>query len=77
LHRGELALTDKGGMAGFSFGAAVLLNKFQVYYARTYYSTVGAYNQFGLNMSLNKLFGNGKTAENTQWNAVYPNELGQ
>lgn len=67
LHRAELALTDKKGLAGFAFGASLQLNKFQVHYARSYYSIAGAYNEFGLNLCLNKL-GIGK-GEN--FNAVY------
>lgn len=72
LHRGELVIKDKTGMAGFSFGAGINLNKFQVHYARTYYHIAGAYNEFGLTMSLNKLFGIGKTGEKINWNASYP-----
>jgi hypothetical protein len=56
LHRGELAIKDKTGMAGFSFGAAINLNKFRVQYARSYYHIAGAMNEFGLIMTLNKLF---------------------
>ncbi|MEO6831418.1 MAG: type IX secretion system protein PorQ [Chitinophagaceae bacterium] len=67
LHRAELALPDKKGLAGFSFGASLNLNKFQVHYARSYYSIVGAYNEFGLAMNLNKL-GMGK---GDNFNAVW------
>lgn len=67
LHRAELALADKKGLAGFSFGASLNLTKFQVHYARSYYSIVGAYNEFGLCMSLNKL-GMGK---GDNFNAVW------
>jgi len=49
-----------------------LLNKFQVHYARTYYHIAGAYNEFGLNMSLNKLFGIGKLGDNINWTTNYP-----
>jgi hypothetical protein len=72
LQRGELAVKDKTGMAGFSFGAGLNLNKFQVHYARTYYHIAGAYNEFGLTMSLNKLFGIGKLGEKINWSANYP-----
>lgn len=71
LHRGELAIKDKGGLAGFSFGAGLNLSKFKVHYARSYYHIAGAYNEFGLSMSLGKLTGvNKKTG--SAWNANYP-----
>ena len=71
LHRGELAIKDKTGLAGFSFGAGINLNKFQIHYARTYYHIAGAYNEFGLNMSLGKITGIGKATERLGWNAAY------
>lgn len=77
LHRAELGVKDHTAMAGFAFGAGVNLNKFQVHYSRVYYSSAGAYNEFGLNMALNKLFGFGKGGENIHWNAVYPDEYVQ
>lgn len=67
MRRKEMALEDKKGAAGFSFGGNINLNKFQVYYARSYYSIVGAYNEFGLNIALNKFVGGGDT-----WKATYP-----
>lgn len=73
LRRGELAMAEKKGAAGFSFGAGIDLNKFQVHYARSYYHIAGAYNEFGLNMSLNKLFGIGEFGEKINWGKVYPN----
>jgi len=72
LQRAELALTDHPGPAGFNFGASVLLNKFQVHYARSYYYIGGAYNEFGITMALNKLMGMGKTSQSV-WNNTYPN----
>ena len=72
LRRGELALTDKGALAGFSFGVGVHLNKFQVHYARSYYHIAGAYNEFGLTMSLGKITGIGRKTERWGWNADYP-----
>lgn len=71
LRRGELAITDKKGLAGFSFGATLYLNKFQVHYARSYYHIAGAYNEFGLNFSLGKIIGIGKSAEKINWNTSY------
>jgi len=72
LRRGELALKDKAGIAGFSFGANINLNKFQIHYARSYYHIAGAYNEFGLNFSLNKLVGAGKGGEKINWATQYP-----
>lgn len=71
LRRGELAITDKKGVAGFSFGATINLNKFQIHYARSYYHIAGPYNEFGLNMSLGKIIGLGKSAEKINWNTSY------
>jgi len=72
LHRGELAIKDKKGLAGFSFGAGINLNKFQIHYARTYYHIAGAYNEFGINMSLGRITGIGRATERWGWNAEYP-----
>lgn len=71
LRRGELGLKDKQGLAGFSFGAGINLNKFQISYARSYYHITGAYNEFGLNLSLNKLVNLGKSGEKINWNTKY------
>lgn len=73
LRRSELALTEKKATAGFSFGASVDLNKFKVYYARSYYSIAGAYNEFGLNLQLNQLTGIGSLTEKWHWRSEYPN----
>ena len=73
LRRGELALQDKKGASGFSFGAGIDLNKFQVHYARSYYHVAGAYNEFGLNMALNRLFGLGDFGDKVNWSKQYQN----
>jgi hypothetical protein len=72
LHRQELELQDRTGVTGFSFGLGVNLNKFQIHYARSYYTIVGAYNEFGITMCLNKLFGLGAGGERIHWNDIYP-----
>ncbi|MEZ5018040.1 MAG: type IX secretion system protein PorQ [Flavipsychrobacter sp.] len=72
LRRGELSIEDKPGLAGFSFGLGVNLNKFQIHYARSYYHIAGAYNEFGINMSLNKIIGAGKLGEKINWSDTYP-----
>jgi hypothetical protein len=72
LERKELALETMPGLAGFAFGVGVNLNKFQVHYGRNYYHIAGAYNEIGITMELNKLFGLGAGAEKHHWNTVYP-----
>ncbi len=69
LRRGELSIKDKPALAGFSFGASIYLNKFQIHYARSYYHVSGAYNEFGLNFALNKLLHVG--GDRLHWNADY------
>jgi hypothetical protein len=68
LRRQELTIGRGGnGLNGFSLGAALILDKLQVRYARTNYQNNTAYNQFGLNMTLNKYFGLGKFGERIKW----------
>lgn len=71
LRHQEMALQDQSGLTGFSFGAGIYLNKFQIHYARSYYYIGGAYNEFGLNMALNKIMSNGSGGEKTRWNKEY------
>jgi len=71
LRRGELGVKDATGMAGFSFGAGINLNKMVVRYARSYYGSAGAYNELGLSFQLNKFFGIGKKTEPWGWNKTY------
>lgn len=72
LHRSEMAIKDKTGMAGFAYGVGIDLNKFQVHFARSHYHIAGAYNEFGLSMALNKLVGIGKAGDKINWSATYP-----
>ncbi len=68
LRRKELNVGNLGnGLNGFSLGAAVLLNKITVRYARSHYQNNTGYNQFGLNMRLNEYFGLGKFGEKIGW----------
>jgi hypothetical protein len=71
LRRSELALSDRKALSGFSFGASIWLNKFQIHYARSYYHISGAYNEFGINFAMNKLFNIGKGGDKINWNADY------
>jgi hypothetical protein len=68
LRRQELKIGNGGnGLNGFSLGAALVLEKLQVRYTRTNYQNNTAYNQFGLNMTLNKYFSLGKFGEKIKW----------
>lgn len=71
LHRSELGYKEQKGLAGFSFGVGVNLNKLQVRYARSYIATAGAYNEIGLSFQLNKFLGVGKKAEAWGWDKTY------
>ena len=68
LQRQELKLTTDPGMAGFAFGLGLALDKFQVHYGRSYYHVAGPYNELGITMALNKLFGLGQWGEKVKWN---------
>ena len=72
LQRRELAISTRPGVAGFAFGLGINLTKFQVHYARTYYSIAGAYNEISITMALSKIMGLGQTGEKIHWNAEYP-----
>ncbi len=61
MRRGELVLKDRLGLGGFSFGAALLLPKINVYFARALYNSGTAYNQFGVNVKMKEMFGIGKS----------------
>lgn len=73
LRRNELSTLETKGLAGFSFGLGLYLNKFQVHYARSIMATAGAYNEFGLNIALDKMFKVGTKTEPWHWNNNYPN----
>lgn len=68
LRRKELNIGTAGnGLTGFSMGVSLLLNKLQVRYARSQYQNSTAYNQFGLNLTLNRYFGLGKWGQKIGW----------
>jgi hypothetical protein len=71
IRRSELGVQDVKGMAGFSFGAGIDLNKIKVHYGRSYYASAGAYNELGLSFQLNKFFNIGKKTEPWGWNKTY------
>lgn len=72
LRRKEMLLQSAGGVSGFAFGVGLKLNKFDVHYARSYYYVSGAYNELGINMRLNRLFGLGQAGEKIHWNDDQP-----
>lgn len=71
LRRSELGYSELKGLAGFSFGAGLDLNKLQIRYARSYMATAGAYNELGISFQLNRLFGIGKKTEAWGWDKQY------
>lgn len=72
LRRSEMVIKERTAMSGFSLGVGLNLNKFQVYYGRSYYHVAGAYNEIGINMMLNKITGIGKLGDKIHWMATYP-----
>lgn len=61
LRRSELNTGSSGnGLNGFSMGLRIKFNKLQVLYARTNYQRNISYNQLGLTLHMNQLFGLGK-----------------
>ena len=68
LRRQELNVGNGGnGLNGFSVEVGALFNKIQIRYAKAYYQSNTSYNQFGLNLQLNKYFGLGKLGERMGW----------
>lgn len=55
--RQELAFETHKGGAGFSFGAGVRINRFNVSYGRATYNAAGGVNHFSLGVNLDELFG--------------------
>ncbi|HRP90778.1 MAG TPA: type IX secretion system protein PorQ [Edaphocola sp.] len=73
LRRGELSTLESKGMAGFSLGTSLYLNRFQIHYARSIMATAGAYNEFGINLSMDKMFKVGNKTRPWHWENNYPN----
>jgi hypothetical protein len=71
MRRAELALSEKKGMSGFSYGAGLYLNKFTLHFARSYYHISGPYNELGLSIQLNQLIGSGGIAWTTHYANAY------
>jgi hypothetical protein len=73
LRRSELALAERKGVSGFSYGAGLYLNKFTIHFARSHYHLAGAFNQVGFNFQMNKFFGLGKNGRKINWSDTYAN----
>ena len=71
LRRSEMVIKTKTGATGFAFGVGINLTKFQIHYARSFYHIEGAYNEIGINFSLNKLMKLGKYGDKIYWNNEY------
>lgn len=54
LRRQELALEDKKGLLGFSFGVAVRVKRFYIEYGRARYHYADGINHFTISMNLNE-----------------------
>jgi hypothetical protein len=68
LRRSELALTEKKGLTGFSFGVGLNFSKLQIHYAHNQYHLASGYNEIGLNFNMQNAFGIGKkTATDLIW----------
>jgi len=68
LRRKELNIgSGSNGLNGFSIGFSAIFEKLQIRVARSNYQNNSAYNQFGLNLQLNKYFGLGKFGEKMGW----------
>jgi hypothetical protein len=50
----EMAIKDKFGMVGFSFGAGIRIYKFHISYSRAIYHVAGASNTFSISSNLNE-----------------------
>jgi hypothetical protein len=55
--RKELAFENRRGLAGFSFGADLTINRFTVSYGRAIYNVAGGVNHLSLGVNLDELFG--------------------
>jgi len=55
--RQELVFQNRRGLAGFSFGADLTINRFTLSYGRAIYNVAGGVNHFSLSVNLDELFG--------------------
>ncbi|HUM47944.1 MAG TPA: type IX secretion system protein PorQ, partial [Chitinophagales bacterium] len=55
--RQELAVELRKGLSGFSFGAGIRINRFNIGYGRSIYNVAGGVNHLSLGVNLDELFG--------------------
>lgn len=55
--RQELAVELRKGLSGFSFGAGIRINRFNISYGRAIYNIAGGVNHFSLGVNLDELLG--------------------
>lgn len=56
LRRQEFRMTTKSGLAGFSFGLGIKVNRFVIHYGRAIYHVSGGTNHFSVNMNIAGFF---------------------
>lgn len=57
MRRQELSFAQRRGIAGFSFGAAIRVKRFQLAYSHAVYNISGGTDNFSLLLNLNQMFG--------------------
>ena len=72
MRRSELAIAEKKGMSGFSYGVGLYLHKFIVHFAQSYYHIAGPTTEVGLTFKLNQLIGV-HSGESINWSEKFAN----
>lgn len=67
LRRAEMALKERPGLAGFSFGLSLDLQAFHIRYGQHHYHLAGAHHEWGLEMELYRITGLGKLGKRIGW----------
>ncbi len=67
LRRSEMAMKERPGMAGFSFGLGLDLQAFHIRYGQHHYHIAGAHHEFGMEWELHRLTGLGKLGRRIGW----------
>lgn len=83
LRRAEMAMKERPGLAGFSFGLGVDLQAFHIRYGQHHYHIAGAHHEWGIELLLHRLTGLGKLGQRIGWDqrpsspsATDPSSLG-
>ena len=56
MRRQELAISTRKGLSGFSFGATIKFDRFNIGYSRSSYNIVNGINHFTLGINLGEYF---------------------